>query len=139
MAAMTSPLHTGFSLIETLIVVALIAILSSIAMPAYQQWILRSDRSDALTALAQIQVQQEHFFLQNQRYARNVTELRASPPAGLGFSSGLSERGLYQLTLSSSQPGDYLATAGRSRLMSAAGAIRPAPAPAGASAYAPAQ
>ena len=43
--------HGGFTLIEMMIVVAVIALLGSVALPAYQNSVSKSRRSDARTAL----------------------------------------------------------------------------------------
>jgi type IV pilus assembly protein PilE len=43
----------GFTLIELMIVVVVVAILSSIAIPSYREYVRRSDRADAKTALLQ--------------------------------------------------------------------------------------
>lgn len=43
----------GFTLIEVMIVVAIIGILSAIAYPSYQEYVRRSHRSDAKTGLLQ--------------------------------------------------------------------------------------
>jgi type IV pilus assembly protein PilE len=102
----------GLSLIELMLVAAVIAVLAGVAVPAYRQWLLRAARSDAVTALLRIQLQQERYFLQHQRYAVNDAELQADPPLGLGFGAGArSERGHYQLSLASEAPGRYTATA----------------------------
>lgn len=42
----------GFTLIEVMVTVVIIAIIASIAFPAYQQMVLRSHRSDAIDTLA---------------------------------------------------------------------------------------
>ena len=52
----------GFTLIELMIVVAIIAILSAIAIPSYQQHVLRTHRADAMSALQGLaQVMERHY------------------------------------------------------------------------------
>jgi len=60
--------HQGLTLIELMITVAIVAILAAIAYPSYSRQILRSHRTDAKSALLQIQVAQEKYFLQNNAY-----------------------------------------------------------------------
>ncbi|MFO7278394.1 MAG: type IV pilin protein [Pseudomonadota bacterium] len=72
----------GVTLVELMIVVMIVAILASIAVPSYQQYVLRTNRTDATSALLRIQAAQERFFLQNNRYSSNLS---AAPPAGLGI------------------------------------------------------
>ena len=58
----------GFTLIEMMIVVAIIAILASIALPAYQDYILRSRIPEATAGLAAKRVQLETFFDNHRTY-----------------------------------------------------------------------
>ena len=44
--------HTGFTLIEVMIVVAIIAILSAIAVPSYSEYVIRSRITDGIAGLA---------------------------------------------------------------------------------------
>lgn len=43
----------GFSLIELMIVVAIIAIITTIALPSYREWVMRSHRAEARNALSE--------------------------------------------------------------------------------------
>ncbi len=50
---------TGFTLIELMIVVAIMGIIASIAYPSYNEYVLRAKRGDAKTALLSVQLAQE--------------------------------------------------------------------------------
>ena len=62
----------GFTLIELMIVVVIIAILSAIAYPNYQAYVIRANRAMAKAELLEVAVRQEHFFLNNKTYANNL-------------------------------------------------------------------
>lgn len=81
----------GFTLIEVLIVAAIIGILSLIAYPNYRNHVLRTHRTEGQAALQNAAARQERFFSNNSTYTANVTNL--------GFpASGLTENGYYQVT-----------------------------------------
>ena len=58
----------GFTLTELMIVVAILALLASIAMPSYRQYVIRSHRTDATSALLRLAADEERFYIQNNRY-----------------------------------------------------------------------
>jgi type IV pilus assembly protein PilE len=61
--------RNGFTLIELMITVAIVAILASIAYPSYQQYIIRSKRSAAQAQMMDIANRQQQFLLANRIYA----------------------------------------------------------------------
>ena len=100
----------GFTLVELMIVIAIVAILGSLAMGSYRRYMLRANRVDATSALLQVQVAQEKFFLQNRRYGSTAADLTSAPPAGLGFVSATTDGGNYTLALAPTATG-YTVTA----------------------------
>jgi type IV pilus assembly protein PilE len=92
----------GFSLIELMVVVAIAAILGTIATGAYSRYVLRATRTEARMALLSIQAAQEKYFLQNNQYAQNIATVIAVPPAGLGVNltaAGVTPGGNYTVTI----------------------------------------
>jgi len=61
--------HRGFTLIELLIVVAIIGILSAIAVPAYGDYVRRAKITEATSALADMRLKMEQYFQDNRSYA----------------------------------------------------------------------
>jgi type IV pilus assembly protein PilE len=72
----------GFSLIELLVVVAIIGILASIAMPAYSRYVQRSKVAEATTALSEWRNRAERFFQDNRTYTGMCV---ATAPTGVKY------------------------------------------------------
>ena len=64
--------RNGFTLIEVMIVVAIVGILAAIAYPSYQEYVLRTGRADGMAKLMEIMQAQERFYSQNQTYTANL-------------------------------------------------------------------
>lgn len=64
----------GFSLVELMVVIAIVAILSVIAIPSFQQYVLESNRKEGQMALLQAQMAVERFYSQNMRYPKDRAE-----------------------------------------------------------------
>lgn len=58
----------GFTLIELMIAVAVMAILAAVALPAYTDYITRSKLTEAHTHLSDLRVKMEQFFQDNRTY-----------------------------------------------------------------------
>lgn len=69
---------TGFSLIELMIAVAIVAIIAAIAVPSYEGSVQKSRRSDAKMALIQTATLQEQWYFQFNTYTNDVTNLGSS-------------------------------------------------------------
>ena len=78
----------GFTLVELMIVVAIVGILAAIAYTSYQDSVRKSHRADAKAELLRIATAQEKFFSRHGRYARTVVDLgypQSATPGTLDF------------------------------------------------------
>lgn len=66
----------GFTLIELMITVAIVAILTAIAYPSYVQYVIRSNRAAAESFMQEVAAAQERFLLDNRAYATSLTTLQ---------------------------------------------------------------
>lgn len=58
----------GFSLLELMVAIAIIGILAGVAYPAYQQYVLKSNRSEAIQALTTAAASLERQFTDTNSY-----------------------------------------------------------------------
>lgn len=63
----------GFTLIELMITVAIVAILTAIALPAYNSYVLRGKLTEAFTTLADYRVRLEQYYQDNRNYGAVAT------------------------------------------------------------------
>jgi type IV pilus assembly protein PilE len=59
----------GFTLIELMIVVAIVGILASVAFPSYQDYVRRGNRASAQAQMMDIANREQQFFLANRQYS----------------------------------------------------------------------
>lgn len=68
------PRQHGFSLIELMMVVAILGIVTSIAVPAYQEYVQTGNATEATANLSNCRVQAEQFFQDNYSYVGFVCQ-----------------------------------------------------------------
>jgi len=64
-------LAAGFTLIELMIAMVLVAILMSVAIPSYQSYVRRGQLSEAFSTLADVRVKMEQYYQDNKFYGVN--------------------------------------------------------------------
>lgn len=76
------PRAAGFTLIELMIVVVIVAILAAIAMPSYQNHIRKAHRAAAESYLMDLAQRQQQYFIDNRAYAGDAATLgyTTTPP-----------------------------------------------------------
>jgi type IV pilus assembly protein PilE len=75
----------GFTLIELMIVIVIVAILAAIALPGYQSQIRKSRRSDAIALMSQVQQAQERWRSNNAQYAASMAALSIGTSTSGGY------------------------------------------------------
>lgn len=92
----------GLSLLELLIVIAIVGILVTVAYPSYQSMVQQSRRSDAQTALMALQMAQTRFRGNCPHYAQNIgnnNTCGAGPAGSTVDGRTVSQEGFYQLSI----------------------------------------
>ncbi|MET0660860.1 MAG: type IV pilin protein [Steroidobacteraceae bacterium] len=102
----TSPSARGFTLIELMITVAVVAILAAIALPSYRQHIIRGNRSAAKSAMMDLANREQQFLLANRTYAAKAA-LEAS---GYAVPSEVSANYTWDVTLPAGARPSFLIT-----------------------------
>jgi type IV pilus assembly protein PilE len=108
----------GFTLVELMVVVAIIAILAAFAVPAYSRYGFRARRVDGQELLLRIATAQERYYATYNKYGA-LTDIGFADPA-------LSDNGFYSASLSPLTGSTFTATAARrgAQLSDACGSLQ---------------
>lgn len=109
----------GFTLIELMLVVAVVGVLMGIAYPSYQNHVLKTKRSDCKAGLMRTADLQERYYLRNNSYASTQTELFGSA------AQQLSQEGVCELVVTSGDANAFVMTANAlgTQVVDAVGAV----------------
>jgi type IV pilus assembly protein PilE len=100
----------GFTLIELMIAVAIVGLLTALALPSYQKQVLKSHRPDAKAALLDLASREERYRSTNQSYTSTGTSLGYGSNFPINVPSATSPS--YSITVTTSNGGvSYTATA----------------------------
>ena len=72
--------HLGFTLIEILVAIAIIAVLVAVSIPLYQSYVVRAKMEDALLVLESIRPEIEEYWALNNRLPQNDVDIGLERP-----------------------------------------------------------
>ena len=64
----------GFTLIELMIVIAIVGILAAVAYPSYQEYVKKGNRAAAQAFMMEVAQRQQNYLINNRAYATDLTE-----------------------------------------------------------------
>lgn len=85
--------QSGVTLMELMIVVVILGILAAVAYPSYREFSTRAKRNEARAALLRIATDQERWYLNNNSYTDDVTDL------GFAANPFVTETGSYRVRI----------------------------------------
>jgi type IV pilus assembly protein PilE len=106
----TPPRHRGFTLIELMVTIAIVAILSSVAIPAYTDYLRRGKLPDAFTALSDYRVKLEQYYQDNRNYGTAGCAFQVAAADGPAWNTFAASKYFTYACMSSGQGYDIIAT-----------------------------
>jgi type IV pilus assembly protein PilE len=77
----TAKTQRGFSLIELMIAVVIVGILAAVALPSYQNYVVKSNRAAAQAFMMDVENRQKQYLLDARSYAADLPTLGMTAPA----------------------------------------------------------
>ena len=102
----------GFTLIEIVIALAIVAITTTFAVSSYRRHMIRSDRIEAAQALLAAAAEQEKFHLSHGLYAHRLDARPGADPPGIPIGSA-TLRGRFRLRIDAADAAGFIVTAER--------------------------
>jgi len=99
--------HKGFTLVELMVVVAIMGILVAVGYPSYAKYVTKSKRADAMKSLELLAGAMESFYGVNETYAGATVNAAGTGTVG----SNQSADGYYTLSISGNNAFGYTLTA----------------------------
>ena len=96
----------GITLLELMIVVVIVGILAAIAYPNYRDFTARAKRNEAKAALLKIATNQERFYLNNNTYTTDMTNLGFS-----GAGAVITDSTTYSVSVTAADASNFTAVA----------------------------
>ena len=105
----------GFTLIEVMITVVIVAVIAAVAVPNYTDYVTRSKFTEAHGQLADLRVKMEQYYMDNRRYSSDT----AGATCGLGNTITVAGTKYFAYTCATSAPN---ATGAQNYVLTASGA-----------------
>lgn len=108
---------TGFTLIELMIVIAIIGIIAAIAIPAYTGYIATARLAEAKNNIAALKLAEEEYYLENNVYFYDTSDDNANLASASGnlWSASKGEGGVnFTYTVSGTSPNYTITATGNS-------------------------
>ena len=100
----------GVTLTELMIVVVIVSILAMVSYPSYREYAARAKRNEAKAALLRIAQQQERFYLNNNTYTCDMTQLGFAAAGGV-----ITDSRAYQVDVTACTPNAFTAQGAHGR------------------------
>ena len=107
---MLKQVQKGFTLIELMIVIAIIGILAAIAIPAYQNYTIRSQVTEGLSLADGWKTSISEYYAQNGSFPTGFTTAAAGVAGDISVSGAVAGKYVGSITIVAAQPGQIVIT-----------------------------